>query len=171
VAASPRLRLSVPSDASRLSPVRREVLLFLRLHAVDPEPIDDVVMCVHEACANAVHHSQSHRDIEVELVLDAQSVKVAVSDRGCGLDLDQCDPLREPELLRLRGRGLYLMAKLMDEFEISIDGGTEIRMLKRLADGGGREGTSAANRASSRKLGGDVTRWDPTGCPTPCLDE
>jgi anti-sigma regulatory factor (Ser/Thr protein kinase) len=115
--------------------MRREVLRFLRLHAVDSESIDDVVMSVHEACANAVHHSKSRADIVVELVLDAKSVKVAVNDSGCGLDLDQCDPLREPELLRLRGRGLYLMAKLMDEFEISIDGGTEIRMSKRLKYG------------------------------------
>jgi anti-sigma regulatory factor (Ser/Thr protein kinase) len=122
--------------------MRHELLRFLRLHAVDPQSIDDVVMSVHEACANAVHHSKSRADIVVELALDAQSVRVAVNDSGCGLDLDQCDPLREPELLRLRGRGLYLMAKLMDEFEISIDGGTEIRMLKRLADRGAREDTS-----------------------------
>jgi anti-sigma regulatory factor (Ser/Thr protein kinase) len=118
------------------------VLLYLRLHAVDPESAEDVVMCVHEACANAVHHSKSRTDVIVELVRDANSIKIAVSDSGCGLDLDQCDPLREPELLRLRGRGLYLMAKLMDEFEISIDGGTEIRMLKRLVKSGGRDGTS-----------------------------
>jgi anti-sigma regulatory factor (Ser/Thr protein kinase) len=122
--------------------VRHEVLLFLRLHGVDPESINDVVMCVHEACANAVHHSGSHADVVVELALEAQSVKVAVSDSGCGLDLTQRDPMREPELLRLKGRGLYLMAKLMDEFEISVAGGTEIRMLKHLPEGVGREDTS-----------------------------
>ena len=122
--------------------MRHEVLRFLRLHAVDPESSDDVVMCVHEACANAVNHSKSRADIVVELVLEGHSVKIAVTDSGCGLDLDQCDPLREPELLRLRGRGLYLMAKLMDEFEISVDGGTEIRMRKRLTHGSGREDAS-----------------------------
>jgi anti-sigma regulatory factor (Ser/Thr protein kinase) len=142
VATRARLCLSVASSASRLPGMRHQVQLFLRLHAVDSESIDDVVMCVHEACANAVHHSRSHADIVVELSLEGRSVKVVVSDSGCGLDLDQCDPLREPELLRLRGRGLYLMAKLMDEFEISIDGGTEIRMLKRLVKSGGRDGTS-----------------------------
>jgi len=143
VAPSPRLRLAVLSDASRLPAMRHDVQRFLRLHAVDPEATDDVVMSVHEACANAVHHSKSRADIVVELVLDGRSVKVAVSDSGCGLDLEQCHPLREPELLRLRGRGLYLMAKLMDEFEISIDGGTEIRMRKRLTEGGGRRDTLA----------------------------
>ena len=121
------------------------MLSFLPLHAVDPQSIDDVVMCVHEACANAVHHSRSRADIVVELALDAQGVTVVVCDSGCGLDLDQCDPLREPELLRLRGRGLYLMAKLMDEFEISIDGGTEIRMLKRLPEGDDREHEPSAD--------------------------
>jgi uncharacterized Fe-S cluster-containing protein len=57
------------------------------------------------------------------------------------------------------------------EFEISIGGGTEIRMLKRLPDGDGREGTSAEDRASSRELENDVTRWDPAGCPIPRLGE
>ena len=123
--------------------MRRELLHFLHLHAVDPEATDDVVISVHEACANAIHHSKSRADVVVELVLDAQGVRVSVSDSGCGLDLDQCDPLREPELLRLRGRGLYLMAKLMDEFEISVDGGTEIRMRRRLAEDGRRKDMSA----------------------------
>ena len=122
--------------------MRHEMQRFLRLHAVDSESADDVVMSVHKACANAVHHSKSRADIVVELVLEDHSVRVAVTDSGCGLDLEQCDPLREPELLRLRGRGLYLMAKLMDEFEISIDGGTEIRMCKRLAGGDGRKDVS-----------------------------
>ncbi len=107
------------------------------------EAIDDVVICVHEACANAVHHSKSRADVVIEMALDARSVEVVVSDSGCGLDLEQCDPLRVPELLRLRGRGLYLMAKLMDEFEISIDGGTEIRMRKRLPRSDAREGSPA----------------------------
>jgi len=155
VAPSPRLRLSVPPDPSRLPAVRRAVLSFLRLHAVDPQSMDDVVMCVHEACANAVHHSRSRAAIVVELALDAQGITVVVGDSGCGLDLDQCDPMREPELLRLRGRGLYLMAKLMDEFEISIDGGTEIRMVKRLPDGGDREHESAEDRTA--EAGGTPT--------------
>lgn len=143
MALSHRLRLSVPIDASLLPAVREQVRAFLRLHEVDTESMDDIVFCVHEACTNAIHHSKSHADVDVELVLEGQSVRVAVNDSGCGLDVNQCDPLREPELLCLRGRGLYLMAKLMDEFEISIDGGTEIRMLKRLADSGGREGAQA----------------------------
>ena len=134
--------------------MRHRVQRFLRHHAVDPDSIDNVVICVHEACANAVQHSNTRTDILIELVLDAQSVEVAVSDSGCGLDLDQCDPLREPDLLRLRGRGLYLMAKLMDDFEISIDGGTEIRMLKRLADRGGRESASAEDLSLEPRAGG-----------------
>jgi serine/threonine-protein kinase RsbW len=141
VAAAHRLRLSVPSEASQLPDVRHQVALFLRLHGVHLEAIDDLVICVHEACANAVHHSKSRAEVVIELALDARSVRVVVSDSGCGLDLEQCDPLRVPELLRLRGRGLYLMAKLMDEFEISIDGRTEIRMRKRLPRSDGREGS------------------------------
>jgi len=125
MAPAPRLGFSLPSNASTLGAVRNQVRSFLRLHAVDKKAVDGVVLCVHEACTNAVHHSKSHADIAVELVLDAQSVAITVSDSGCGLDLDQCDPLREPELLRLRGRGLYVIATLMDEFEICVDGELE----------------------------------------------
>jgi len=55
-----------------------------------------------------------------------------VADRGRGLDIDLHDPHLKPGLSQLRGRGLYVMARLMDELEVHIDGGTEIRMNKRV---------------------------------------
>ena len=90
----------------------------------------DVLLCVHEACANSVEHSLSRTGIDVELCVGPTSVSVVVADKGLGLDLDLYDPQRKPELLQADGRGLYVMACLMDELEVHIDGGTVIRMKK-----------------------------------------
>jgi hypothetical protein len=51
--------------------------------------------------------------------------------RCLAVDLDLYDPRRRPELLQAGGRGFYVMARLMDELEVHIDGGTVIHMNKR----------------------------------------
>jgi anti-sigma regulatory factor (Ser/Thr protein kinase) len=131
--ASPELRLCIPIDAGRLEESRGEVRLFLQAHGVDEEAVHDVLLCVHEACANAIEHSLSRSDIDVELCVGPTSVTVVVTDKGLGLDLDLYDRQRKPELLQADGRGFYVMACLMDQLEVHLDGGTVIRMSKQLA--------------------------------------
>ena len=127
------LRLKVPIDAAALSAHIERARTFLRDHDVDRDIAWDVAFCVHECCTNAILHSGSPADIEVHLRLDGERITALVTDRGRGLDVKRCDP-REPELLSDCGRGLYLIAGLMDEFDIDVDRGTRIRMTKRLAD-------------------------------------
>ncbi len=125
------LCLKVPVDAAALSAHIERARSFLRDHDVDRDIAWDVAFCVHECCTNAILHSGSPADIEVRLRLDGESITALVTDRGRGLDVKRCDP-REPELLSDCGRGLYLIASLMDEFDIDVDCGTRIRMTKRL---------------------------------------
>jgi anti-sigma regulatory factor (Ser/Thr protein kinase) len=129
--ASPELRLCIPIDAARLEESREEVRLFLQAHGVAEQTVEDLVLCVHEACANSIEHSLSRTAIDVELCVRPTSVSVVVADQGLGLDLDLYDPRRRPELLQAGGRGFYVMARLMDELEVHIDGGTVIHMNKR----------------------------------------
>ncbi len=126
------LRLSVPANAAALSGNLGHLRTFLHEHEVGDDAADDIRLCVHECCANAIRHSGSSDDIDVELTLDAKTVDVLVVDSGRGLDVATCDPHRPPDPHDTCGRGLFLMAQLMDDFEISVDGGTEIRMTKRL---------------------------------------
>ncbi len=129
--ASPELRLCIPIDAGQLEGSRERVRMFLRVHGVDEPSAHDVLLCVHEACANALEHSRSTTAVDVELCVGPTSVSVVVADKGLGLDLDLHDPRRAPTPLQPDGRGLYVMACLMDELEVHIDGGTMIRMQKR----------------------------------------
>jgi anti-sigma regulatory factor (Ser/Thr protein kinase) len=129
---SATLSLRVPADASRLSGNLEKVRAFLRTHRVDVDTTWDIVVCVHESCANAILHGGSPDDIDVVVSIGRESVAVSVIDNGSGLDLDRCHPRRPPDTRSTCGRGLFIMAQLMDEFDISVDGGTELRMLKRL---------------------------------------
>jgi anti-sigma regulatory factor (Ser/Thr protein kinase) len=126
------LHLTVPADAATLSGHLRLMRTFLHEHDVGHDTAHDIRLCVHECCANAIRHSGSSDDIDVRLTLDDEAVTVLVVDSGRGLDLTSCDPQRPPDPHETCGRGLFLMNQLMDGFEISVDGGTEVRMTKRL---------------------------------------
>ena len=146
---SPELRLCIPIDAARLEESREDVRLFLQDHGVEEQTVEDLVLCVHEACANSIEHSLSRAAIDVELRVGPTSVSVVVADKGFGLDLDLYDPRRKPELLQPGGRGFYVMACLMDELEVHIDGGTVIRMNKLItcvptSDGRGPTGSACS---------------------------
>ena len=60
--ASPELRFCIPADAGRLEASRERVRLFLHANGVEEEAAHDVLLCVHEACANAIRHSGSTSD-------------------------------------------------------------------------------------------------------------
>lgn len=118
------------ADAGRLRESRQQVRGFLSGHGLEPQATADVVLCVHEACANAIEHSHTEKAIDVVLRLETTRLSVVVADGGCGLDVASHESHGKPEPHCPKGRGLYLMASLMDEFDVHRDGGTEIRMAK-----------------------------------------
>jgi serine/threonine-protein kinase RsbW len=130
--ASPELRFCMAVDAAHLEAGRRRVRTFLRDQLVDEDAAFDILLCVHEACANAIEHSGSASDVEIVVSVAETSVAIAVSDEGRGLAAAHHTDHQKPVLLSSDGRGLYVMSRLMDELNVRIDGGTEITMVKRL---------------------------------------
>jgi serine phosphatase RsbU (regulator of sigma subunit)/anti-sigma regulatory factor (Ser/Thr protein kinase) len=122
----------VPLEAARLLRVRERVREYLRMHCASLDDIDDVVLCVEEACANAIQHSGSSDDLEIEMAFEGERLSVRVADRGAGFDVDAFDPHREPDPTALGGRGLYLIAKVMDEVELACNGGTTVIMRRKV---------------------------------------
>ena len=90
--------------------------------------IDDVVVCVDEACTNAIRHSGAGEDIEITLQFDSDRLSASVRDHGQGFDTSSFDPHRTPDLTAEHGRGLFIIAALMDEVKLDVDGGLEVRM-------------------------------------------
>jgi serine/threonine-protein kinase RsbW len=102
-----------------------------RQGGLDESLVEDVVLCVQEACKNAVRHSRCDDEIVVRLALELWAVRVTVRDFGVGMG-----PHAEaaaPAPLAETGRGLHIIRCLMDELEVRVNDGTEVRMVKHLS--------------------------------------
>lgn len=75
-------------------------------------------------------------------MVEHNGVMATVCDHGPGQDLELLDDL-PPDPESEVGRGLFLMRTLMDSVEFRVDGGTEVRLYKRL-----RPAENAARRAA-----------------------
>lgn len=129
-----RLIIRIPSDVTILPRMRGELRAFLRQGGLDESLVEDVVLCVQEACKNAVRHSRCDDEIVVRLALELWAVRVTVRDFGVGMG-----PHAEaaaPAPLAETGRGLHIIRCLMDELEVRVNDGTEVRMVKHLSPSG-----------------------------------
>jgi anti-sigma regulatory factor (Ser/Thr protein kinase) len=120
------LIVTIPTDLKRLSELRSVVSQWLVLEGIAEEPRAAVVLATHEAVVNAVEHSDAGEPALVRGRTTASTVEIEVRDHGRwkqGLNDDE-----------ERGRGLLIIAGLMDEVEvISDEGGTTVRMCRRTA--------------------------------------
>jgi PAS domain S-box-containing protein len=110
---------------------RDRVRDYLIMHCSDGGVVDDVVLAIEEAFTNAIRHSGSQKDIELAVSFEGHDLTAVVRDQGTGFDVDAFDPDKAPDILAPGGRGLFLMAHLMDELTLVNDGGLQARMIKR----------------------------------------
>ena len=131
--APPRLLFRVPPEPSHLLRARDRIRDYLRQYCTDELVISDVVLCVEEAAANAVRHSGSELDIELSLGFEDGYLLAEVRDHGHGFDIATFDRDAVPDLNSDHGRGLFIIARLVDSLELRLDGGLEVRMAQRAA--------------------------------------
>ena len=63
----PALSFSVALEPSHLPRARERLRDFLRLHCAEEDLVEDVVLGLEEACANAIRHSGSSETMQVAL--------------------------------------------------------------------------------------------------------
>ena len=94
------------------------------------EDIEDMKVCVSEACTNAIKHSKKD-EFQVKFYVYPDRLTIEVLDDGIGYDVDS---LASPDLKnpKTSGLGIFIIKTLMDEVEIkSCDKcGTIIKMTK-----------------------------------------
>ncbi|HMK91917.1 MAG TPA: ATP-binding protein, partial [Thermoleophilia bacterium] len=129
--APPKLGFRVPLDPARLRRARHRIRDYLHEHGALPEATDAIVLAVEEAMTNAVRHSLSSHDLEIGLYFEGVDLVAEIRDRGRGFAIDGFDPATIPDVQATGGRGLYLMAQLMDDLALRSDDGLEVRLVKR----------------------------------------
>jgi serine/threonine-protein kinase RsbW len=93
----------------------------------------NVPVALTEALSNAILRGNGgsiDKHVRVRACVTDTSLVLEVGDEGIGFDLDLClmDPTTPEKLEREDGRGLFLMAKLMDRVERFNDGGNVVRL-------------------------------------------
>jgi len=94
----------------------------------------NVYLALNEALANAMDHGHKgdpEKIIRFEAHFTSDEVEILVRDEGEGFDPEMLPDPTDPEnLMRTRGRGVFLMRCYMDEVEYR-DGGRTLRLVKR----------------------------------------
>ncbi len=128
---APQLSFRLPLESARLLRARQRMRDYLREQRVLPKHINEIVLALQEAMTNAVRHSDASDELEVGLRFEGKNLVAEVCDKGCGFDVEGFDPQRLPDLGGAGGRGLYLIAHLMDDLKLQSNGGLKVRMVKR----------------------------------------
>jgi anti-sigma regulatory factor (Ser/Thr protein kinase) len=127
---------AAPTASELLVPARRSELGMARKFAgdvatkfgLDADTRYEFVYAVNEAVTNAIKHGASDEEgmIHLRIVAQADRLTFAVHDRGTFTM-----PVLDSDATSQGGRGLALMASLVDEVELHIGpGGTTVRLHK-----------------------------------------
>ncbi|WP_405150307.1 SpoIIE family protein phosphatase [Sphaerisporangium sp. NBC_01403] len=123
------LEVAFPAESSQLAPVRMALRDWLSRCELSPSVIQNVLVAVGEACANAIEHG--HRDavghtVRLRAVATSADLHLTVSDSGRW-------KTPHPEANTHRGRGIALMHALMQQVTIQPGtAGTTVHMHARI---------------------------------------
>jgi len=114
------VKITIPSDTRYLAPMRGLIAAIGKIEGRKRFSRRAQIACtlaLIEAIDNAIFHAHGHSramPISVEVTIERALVKMTVIDRGPGLDHPS---IHAPNLNATKGRGLYMMDRLMDSVE------------------------------------------------------
>ncbi len=121
-----RVFVNIPSNPIFERVVRASAAELGGALGLQPERIEDLKLAVSEAVNNAIDHGnrqQQQKLVEVTFLLDSEKLEVRIRDEGEGVgQADFSRRVVEEQNLDLgmhRGFGMYLIAALVDDYEVS----------------------------------------------------
>jgi anti-sigma regulatory factor (Ser/Thr protein kinase) len=105
------------------------------LAAVPADSRADVLLSIDEAASNALTHTDG-AGVMVHVAIEATKVTATVIDWGKGFDVVGLVDTWPPSSQAGGGRGIYLIATLMDTVTFDVGGGTIVHMTRELAGNG-----------------------------------
>lgn len=103
-----------------------EILSYLKGIKAEESFIFDIRLSLEEALINAIRYGNrldENLSVDVDFTHHGNKVIIAVEDKGRGFDYRSLpDPTRQENLLKPKGRGIFLIRHLMDEVEFSKKG-------------------------------------------------
>ena len=142
-----QITLTIESDIQNLTLIAVTVRRICEYLGAGREESDQIELCVNEAVANCIHHAYrntSGQPVSVRILASPNEIQCDVSDSGLPMPATSVKTLTKgPEdaksfdekntLMEERGRGLKIIASLMDEVTYIRQGTTNcLRMKKRI---------------------------------------
>jgi len=128
-------QINVKSSLKNIRHVVDEVIGMLNSLKADESDIFDIRLSMEEALINAMKYGNKfdeRLDVSVEFGCKENKFILSIEDRGGGFDYKNMpDPTNEENLLKGRGRGVFLILRLMDSVEFNKKG-NRITMIKYL---------------------------------------
>ena len=129
--------LHVPARRAELGKARKFAEDVSADFGLDDDSRYEFVYAVNEAVTNAIRHGASDDEgmLHLSIIAEGDRLTFAVRDRGT-FPMPAMDPAETVETAE-HGRGLALMASLVDEVELHIEpGGTTVRLSKHRVENG-----------------------------------
>lgn len=129
-----RFKLVVDNSPETLPQIRALVTETLKKTRLSKQDIDDVILCIDEALANAIRYGQS-MDKENNAITfcwwsDKQKVYFEITDNGTGFEPD-LDNWKPPNTDTEKGRGIWIMKQLLSDVKFQDTGsGTRVTLVK-----------------------------------------
>lgn len=128
-------KITIHSNLKNIRHVVDEVLGYLQSIKTEESLIFDIRLSLEEALINAIRFGNRLNEnltVDVDFTHNGNKIIIAVEDKGKGFDYRNLpDPTREENLLKLKGRGIFLIRHLMDNVEFNKKG-NRITMTKHL---------------------------------------
>ena len=124
----------LPAEPDAAAVARSRVADIVRSLPMGLNEEQDVLIAVGEALTNAIKHGcgcDPAKHISVRCVAGPMRLAIDVSDLGPGFDPESVGA-PSPDSLKEGGMGIHMMRQIMDDVSFTFDGGTTVRLVKRI---------------------------------------
>ncbi len=120
--------LTLTSDRKNIARVETFVESLVDKYHISPDIYGNILISLTEAVTNAIIHGNDNdasKRVFVKLKKKKDKIAFQISDEGRGFNFDGLpDPTAPENLLKLGGRGVFLMKQLSDDVVFSENGST-----------------------------------------------
>ena len=120
--------LKLASDPKNVSRVESFVEHLVDKYGISPDVYGNILISLTEAVTNAIIHGNDNdktKTVQVRLKKQENILAFLISDEGGGFDFDNLpDPTAPENLLKIGGRGVFLMRQLSDDVVFYDNGST-----------------------------------------------
>ena len=120
--------LKITSDPKNVERVEPFVESLTGTYQISPDKYGNILISLTEAVTNAIKHGNQYdkkKSVSVLCKKSKCSLAFIVSDEGTGFDYDSLpDPTAPENLLKLGGRGVFLIRQLSDSVKFLNNGST-----------------------------------------------